>query len=82
MEIKVLGPGCARCNKTEKLIREIISETGVKVKVEKVTNIMEIANFGIVSTPAVVVDGVMKSTGKIPDKDEVRSWLIQPESEE
>ena len=75
MEIKVLGPGCARCEKTEKLVKEAVAETGVAAEVEKVTDIMKIAGFGVLGTPAVVVDGDVKSVGKIPSKEEIKSWL-------
>ena len=75
MEIKVLGPGCARCEKTEKLVKEVVAETGVAADVEKVTDIMKIAGYGVLGTPAVVVDGEVKSVGKIPGKEEIKSWL-------
>jgi len=75
MEIKVLGPGCAKCEQTEKLVKETVSETGVDAQITKVTDVMEIAKHGVFGTPAVVVDGEVKSVGKIPTKDEVRAWL-------
>jgi small redox-active disulfide protein 2 len=75
MEIKILGPGCARCEKTAKLVQEVVAETGVDARVEKVTDMMQIAACGVVATPAVLVDGDLKSTGKIPKKDEIAGWL-------
>ena len=75
MEIKVLGPGCAKCDKTEKLVKEALSEAGVAANVEKVTDIMQIAGYGVLGTPAVVVDGDVKSVGKIPSKENIISWL-------
>jgi small redox-active disulfide protein 2 len=75
MEIKILGPGCARCEKTAKVVKEVVAETGSDARVEKVTDMMQIAAHGVVSTPAVLVDGVVKSAGKIPKKDEVAGWL-------
>ena len=75
MEIKVLGPGCARCEKTAQRVQEVVLETGVDARVEKVTDMMAIAGFGVVSTPAVMVNGEIKSTGKIPNKDEIARWL-------
>ena len=77
MEIKVLGPGCPKCKQTEKVVREVLAETGVNASVEKVTDIKTIAEFGVFGTPAVVVDGKMKSVGKIPTKDQVKSWITQ-----
>ena len=75
MEIKILGPGCARCEKTAKVVKEVVAETGADARVEKITDMMQIAAHGVVSTPAVLVDGVVKSAGKIPKKDEVAGWL-------
>ncbi len=57
MEIKVLGPGCAKCEKTEKLVREVVGEEGVDADVEKVTDMMQIASYGVFGTPSVIVDG-------------------------
>jgi len=75
MEIKVLGPGCPKCQATEKNVREAVIEAGLDAQVDKVTDVMEIAKYGVFGTPAVVVDGQVKSVGKIPDKDEIKAWL-------
>lgn len=75
MEIKVLGPGCPKCHQTEKIVKEAVSETGVEASVEKITDVMEIAGYGVFGTPAVVVNGDVKSVGKIPSKEDVKSWL-------
>mgnify|MGYP002635692477 CR=1 FL=1 len=75
MEIKVLGPGCPKCQKTEKIVKEVVSESGVSADVVKVTDTMEIAKHGVFGTPAVVVDGEVKSVGKIPSADEIKSWI-------
>jgi small redox-active disulfide protein 2 len=75
MEIKVLGPGCAKCKKTEEVVRQAVTEAGVDASVEKVTGMLEIAAFGVITTPAVVVDGQVKCAGKVPGKDQVKGWL-------
>jgi len=75
MEIKVLGPGCAKCQETERQVKEAVYEAGVDVTVEKVTDVMEIATYGVFVTPAVVIDGEIKSVGKVPKKQDVLSWL-------
>jgi small redox-active disulfide protein 2 len=75
MEIKVLGPGCPRCQQTEKVVREAVAEAGVDATVEKVTDVMKIAGYGVLGTPAVVVDGEVKSVGKIPSREDIKSWL-------
>jgi len=75
MEIKVLGPGCPRCHQTEEIVREAVAEAGVEAKIEKITNTMEIAAAGVFGTPAVIIDGEVKVVGKVPTKDQVKSWL-------
>ncbi|RLB67746.1 MAG: thioredoxin family protein [Deltaproteobacteria bacterium] len=75
MEIKVLGPGCPKCQQTEKVVREAVAEAGIPADVEKVTDVIKIAGYGVFGTPAVVVDGEVKSVGKIPCKEDVKSWL-------
>ncbi len=75
MEIKILGPGCANCRKVEQLVREAVAEAGVAADIGEVSDIMKIAQYGVFGTPAVVVDGQVKSVGKIPKKDEILSWI-------
>jgi len=75
MEIKVLGPGCPRCEQTKKNVAAAVAEAGVDAKVEKVTNVMEIAKYGVFGTPAVIVDGEVKSVGKVPPVEEIKEWL-------
>ena len=75
MDIKVLGPGCPKCEKTEQTVRDAVAETGVAASIEKVKDIMQIAKYGVFGTPAVVIDGEVKSVGKIPTKEEVKAWL-------
>jgi small redox-active disulfide protein 2 len=77
MEIKVLGPGCAKCSKAEKLVQEVIKETGVDATVEKVSDMMQIASYGAFGTPSVIVDGEVKCTGKIPKKADIINWLTK-----
>jgi small redox-active disulfide protein 2 len=75
MEIKVLGPGCAKCHQTEDVVREAVADAGIAADIEKVTDMMKIAGYGVLSTPAVVVNGEVKSLGKVPKKQEVLEWL-------
>jgi small redox-active disulfide protein 2 len=75
MKIKVLGPGCARCQQTEQLVREAVAEAGVDAEIEKVTEVMKIAQYGVFGTPAVIIDEKVKSVGKIPKKEEILAWL-------
>lgn len=75
MDIKVLGPGCAKCQQTEKVVKEALAEAGVSATVEKVTDIRKIAEYGVFGTPAVVVDGDVKCVGKVPSKQDVKKWI-------
>jgi len=75
MNIKVLGPGCPKCQQTEKIVKEAVAEAGVDAQIEKVTDTMEIAGYGVFGTPAVIVDGKVKSVGKIPKKQDVIGWI-------
>ena len=77
MNIKVLGPGCKKCHETENIVREAVAESGVNASVEYINDIQEIARYGVLMTPAVVVDDQVKSVGKVPSKEEVRSWLLK-----
>ena len=75
MEIKVLGPGCPKCEETEKLVRQVLAESGVSADVIKVTDTMEIAKQGVFMTPAVIIDSEVKCVGKVPDKDKLLEWI-------
>lgn len=75
MDIKVLGPGCSKCSKAEKLIKDAVKETGSDASVTKVTDMLEIAGYGVVSTPAVIIDGELKLSGKVPGKKDIIKWL-------
>ena len=77
MDIKVLGPGCAKCQQTEKVVKEALAESGVNATVEKVTDIRKIAEYGVFGTPAVVVDGDVKCVGKVPSKQDVKKWISE-----
>jgi small redox-active disulfide protein 2 len=75
MEIKVCGPGCANCTKAEAVVKEAVAESGVSAEVAKVTDFAEMAKLGVLSTPAIVVNGQIMCVGKVPAKSEVLEWL-------
>lgn len=75
MEIKICGPGCVKCEEAERLVKEAVAETGIDATIEKVTDFQQIAGYGVFSTPAVVIDGVVKCVGKVPGNKEILSWL-------
>lgn len=76
MNIKILGPGCANCNKLEALTKEVISELGVEAQIEHVTDYKSIMSYGIMATPGLVIDGTVNSSGRVPSKGEITSWMI------
>ena len=75
MKILVLGPGCPKCTEAEKIVKTALQEAGVEASVEKISDFQKIAQMGVFSTPAVVIDGEIKCVGKVPDKSEVIDWI-------
>lgn len=75
MEIKVLGPGCSKCKTTYQVIEKVIRENNLDVKLTKVDDIMEIMNYNIMVTPAVVVDGEVRLKGQVPSEGDVKKIL-------
>jgi len=75
VKVQVMGPGCAKCNETAKIVQEAITETGVQAEFEKVSDFAEIARMGVFTTPAVAVNGAIKIVGKVPKKADVIAWL-------
>jgi small redox-active disulfide protein 2 len=73
--IKILGTGCAKCKQTEAIIREVIAKEGIEANVIKVEDIQDIMAYNILSTPAVVVDEVVKIKGKVPTTQEIIAAL-------
>lgn len=75
VDVKVLGTGCRKCNKLYDETQKAISESGAEVELTKVEALDEIASFGVMSTPALVVEGQVKSTGKIPKHTKIAVWI-------
>jgi small redox-active disulfide protein 2 len=75
MDIEVLGTGCAKCKKLEENVRNAVAELGIEATVTKVEDIAKIMENGVMSTPGVVIDGVVKSEGRIPSQQEIKGWL-------
>ena len=73
--ITVYGPGCMKCQKAEEIVKHTVEAMGIQATVVKVSDVQQMAAAGIMSTPAVAVDGVVKLAGRIPTAEEVRSWL-------
>jgi small redox-active disulfide protein 2 len=77
MEIKVLGTGCAKCKTLEKLTRDAVAETGITAEIEKVEDIYKIMSFGVMQTPALVIDKKVVLSGRIPSMTELKELLTK-----
>jgi small redox-active disulfide protein 2 len=75
MVITVYGPGCARCYETERVVRNVLAGLHHDADLQKVSDYQAMAAAGVLATPAVAVDGVMKMSGRIPTPDDVKAWL-------
>ena len=75
MIVKILGPGCKNCQNLERLTKEALTDLGMEATVEKVTDYGEIAGYGVMSTPGLVVDEKVLVSGRVPTRDEIRALL-------
>jgi len=75
MEIKILGPGCPKCKALEKLTREVVEQSGIDAIVTKVDDIVAIMNYGVMSPPALVIDGKVVVKGRVPSAEEIRKLI-------
>ena len=75
MKIEILGSGCPKCKQLEENAKKALEEAGKKADVVKITDINEIINKGVMTTPAIIIDGKLKASGKIPEVKEIKSWL-------
>jgi small redox-active disulfide protein 2 len=77
LEIKVLGPGCARCDKLEKEVMEVMSEMALPGGVEHVRDVKEIGQYGVMGTPALVINGKVACVGEVPPKEKIKEWVTE-----
>lgn len=75
IQIKVLGPGCAQCDRLEQELMQVMAETGIVADMEHVRDIKEIGGYGVMGTPALLINGHVKSIGKVPPKVNLSEWL-------
>lgn len=75
MEIKVFGPGCAKCMETVNLVKEVVAAKGGNITVCKVSDFKEMMAAGVMSTPAIAIDGIVQVTGRVPRKEEIAAWI-------
>jgi small redox-active disulfide protein 2 len=77
MDIKILGTGCPKCKTLESLTRDVVAKNGIDATVSKVEDIMEIMNYGVMTTPALVVNGKVEIKGRVPSAEEIKQVLIK-----
>jgi small redox-active disulfide protein 2 len=75
MKIEILGTGCLKCKKTEKIVQKTVEEEGVNAEIIKIEDLDEIINRGVMMTPAIAIDGEVKIVGHVPTKDELSKLL-------
>lgn len=75
MEIKILGPGCPKCKTLEKLAREVVEMNGIDATVTKVEDIVVIMNYGVMTTPALVIDERVVLKGRVPSAEEIKKLI-------
>ena len=75
LKVEVLGSGCSKCKFLEKRVREVVAEKEIDADVVKVTDLNKITDYGVMMTPAIVVNGVVKCYGRIPSKEEIEGWI-------
>ncbi len=79
IQIKVLGPGCVQCDRLEQELMQVMAETGIIADIEHVRDIKEIGRYGVMGTPALLINGQVKSVGKVPPKSKIIEWLKEAE---
>jgi len=77
MDIKILGPGCPRCEELWKRTVNVLAEQNIAANLEKIKDIKQMIAYGILSTPALVIDGKVKCAGRIPRPEEIKNWLLE-----
>jgi small redox-active disulfide protein 2 len=77
LEIKILGPGCANCDRLEREVIEAVSELGLPAGIDHIRDIKEIGKYGVMGSPALVINGKVKAVGRVPMRSEIRKWLME-----
>ncbi|OPX38232.1 MAG: hypothetical protein B1H12_03000 [Desulfobacteraceae bacterium 4484_190.2] len=80
MEIKILGPGCVQCDGLEQTLMQVMAEINLIADIEHVRDIKEIGKYGVMGSPALLINGKVKSVGKVPHKAKIKEWLTEAQS--
>ena len=76
LEIKIFGSGCSTCKNLKKLVENIVERHKIEARIDYVTDFAEMAKLNIMSSPAIMIDGEVKTSGRIPARTEIEQWLI------
>ncbi len=82
LEIKVLGAGCAQCNNLEQTVMEVLTELNISASLEHVTDMREIARYGVMGVPALLINGKTASCGTVPPRNKLKMWLLAASSQQ
>ena len=77
LEIKILGPGCANCDRLEREVIEAVSELDLPAGIDHIRDIKEIGNYGVMGSPALIINGKVKAVGRVPMRSELKKWLLE-----
>ncbi len=77
MKIEILGSGCAKCNKTKEMAEKAVKEMGIEAEIVKVEDFDKILGYGVMITPALVIDGDVKVAGKVPSVEDIKKWIAK-----
>ncbi len=75
MKIEILGTGCPKCQKLYENAQEAVKTTEIEAEIVKITDIKQISSYGVMLTPALVIDGTVKASGEVPSVDEIKAWI-------
>lgn len=75
MKIEVFGPGCPKCQQVEKSVRDAVTELNIQADIEKVKDVIKMAEAGVMIPPAIRINGKIKCSGRVPKADEVKKWI-------
>jgi small redox-active disulfide protein 2 len=77
LEIKILGPGCANCDRLESEVMETVAELALPAGIDHIRDIKEIGKYGVMGSPALIINGKVKAVGRVPMRSEIRKWLVE-----
>ena len=81
IQIKVLGPGCAQCDRLEQELMHVMAEAGIAADMEHIRDTIEIGSYGVMGTPALIINGQVKSVGKVPTRNKLKEWLKEAQKQ-